>query len=137
MPEIVCPVSSETYGAHAVLPSLFALHFHILSFKDHKQLTVFPDADAKPLPEPAKPDYTRPADAPDCVQVVDGHYCAYFEQPRFCWDEPIWCKVRKAGDTTIDMQSSKDGDQCTMVGTTANGRKIFILFIIDILHFLH
>lgn len=89
------------------------------------RLTVFPDADAKPLPEPAKPDYTRPADAPDCVQVVDGHYCAYFEQPRFCWDEPIWCKVRKAGDTTIDMQSSKDGDQCTMVGTTANGRKIW------------
>jgi hypothetical protein len=57
--------------------------------------------------------------------VVDGRYCAYFEEPRFCWDEPIYCKVRKAGDTTIDMQSSKDGDLCTMVGTTANGRKIW------------
>ena len=89
------------------------------------RLTVFPDADAKPLPEPEKPDYTRPADAPDCVQVVDGHYCAYFEEPRFCWDEPIWCKVRQAGDVTVDLQSSKDGDECTMVGTTANGRKIW------------
>lgn len=59
------------------------------------------------------------------MQVVDGRYCAYFEEPRFCWDEPIWCKVRKAGDTTIDMQSNKDGDECTMVGTTANGRKIW------------
>jgi hypothetical protein len=89
------------------------------------RLTVFPDCDAKPLLEPEKPDYTRPADAPDCVQVVDGRYCAYFEEPRFCWDEPIYCKVRKAGDTTIDMQSSKDGDLCTMVGTTTNGRKIW------------
>ncbi len=89
------------------------------------RLTVFPDCDAQPQLEPAKPDYTRPANAPDCVQVVDGCYCAYFEEPRFCWDEPIYCKVRKAGDTTIDMQSSKDGDLCTMVGTTANGRKIW------------
>lgn len=89
------------------------------------RLTVFPDAGAQPLPEPAKPDYTRPADAPECVQAVDGRYCAYFEEPRFCWDEPIYCKVRMAGDTTIDMQSSKGGDLCTMVGTTANGRKIW------------
>ena len=89
------------------------------------RLTVFPDAGAQPLPEPAEPNYTRPNDAPNCVQVVEGHYCAYFEEPRFCWDEPIYCKVRKAGDQTIDMQSNKDGDECTMVGTTANGRKIW------------
>ena len=89
------------------------------------RLTVFPDADAKPLPALEEPDYTRPDDAPDCVQVVDGHYCAYFEQPRFCWDEPIYCKVRTANDTTPDLWSCQGGDLCTLVGTTANHRNIW------------
>ena len=88
------------------------------------RLTVFPDANAKPLPAPEEPDYTRPADAPSCVQVVDGHYCAYFELPRFCWDEPIYCKVRYA-DGTADLHSNQDGDLCEQVGTTALGRHIW------------
>ena len=90
------------------------------------RLTVFPDADAAPLPAEPEPDYTRPEDAPSCVTVVDGHYYAYFEEPRFCWDEPIYCKVRTADDTTIDLNSNKDGDLCEIVGTTANGRKIWL-----------
>ena len=89
------------------------------------RLTVFPDADAQPLPDPQKPDYTRPADAPDCVSVVCDADYVYFEEPRFCWDEPIYCKVRTAGDTTTDLQSPEGGDLCEMVGTTANGRKIW------------
>ena len=88
------------------------------------RLTVFPDANAQPLPAPEEPDYTRPVDAPDCVQVVDGHYCAYFELPRFCWDEPIYCKVRYA-DGTADLHSNQDGDLCEQVGTTALGRHIW------------
>ena len=87
------------------------------------RLTVFPDTKAQPSEQPV-PDYTRPADAPECVQVEDGRYCAYFELPRFCWDEPVWCKVHKAGDD-VNLHSNKDGDQCVMVGTTANGRKIW------------
>lgn len=87
------------------------------------RLTVFPDTKAQPSEQPV-PDYTRPADAPECVQVEDNRYCAYFELPRFCWDEPVWCKVRKAGDD-VNLHSNKDGDQCVMVGTTANGRKIW------------
>ncbi|MBR7054964.1 MAG: hypothetical protein IKI26_09440 [Prevotella sp.] len=89
-----------------------------------QRLTVFPDADAKPLPPPATPDYSQPADAPDCVAVVYDCYYAYFEEPRFCWDEPIYCKVRLK-DGSIDMHSNKDGDLCELVGTTSNGRKIF------------
>ena len=89
------------------------------------RLTVFPDADAQPLPAPAEPDYTCPADAPDCVVVVDDADYVYFEEPRFCWDEPIYCKVRRAGDTTTDLHSPLGGDLCEMVGTTANGRKIW------------
>ena len=89
------------------------------------RLTVFPAADAQPLPDPQKPDYTRPADAPDCVSVVCDADYVYFEEPRFCWDEPIYCKVRTAGDTTTDLQSPEGGDLCEMVGTTANGRKIW------------
>ena len=89
------------------------------------RLTVFPDADAKPLPEPAKPDYTRPADAPDCVEELDGVYYAYFEEPRFCWDEPIYCKWRTADDTATDLQSNQNGDLCEIVGKTANGRNIW------------
>ncbi len=88
------------------------------------RLTVFPDADAKPLPSPESPDYTRPADAPTCVTAIDGHYCAYFELPRFCWDEPIYCKVRTA-DNTADLHSNQDGDLCEFVGTTATGRHIW------------
>jgi hypothetical protein len=88
------------------------------------RLTVFPAADAQPLPTPEEPDYLRPADAPDCVQVVNGHYCAYFELPRFCWDEPIYCKVRTA-DGTADLRSPYDGDPCELVGTAANGRDIW------------
>ena len=90
------------------------------------RLTVFPDADAEPLPAKPVPDYSRPADAPACVAAVEGHYYAYFEEPRFCWDDPIYCKVRTADDTTTDMQSAKGGEECTMVGTTANGRKIWL-----------
>ena len=89
------------------------------------RLTVFPDADAQPLNDPEEPDYTRPADAPACVAPVEGHYYAYFEEPRFCWDEPIYCKVSKAGDATVDLHSNQGGDLCEMVGTTANGRKIW------------
>ena len=89
------------------------------------RLTVFPDANAQPLPYPEKPDYTRPADAPDCVEVIDGVYYAYFEEPRFCWDEPIYCKWRSADDTTVDLRSNQDGDLCEIVGTTANGRNIW------------
>lgn len=89
------------------------------------RLTVFPDADATALEPPVEPDYTRPADAPACVAPVWGHYYAYFELPRFCWDEPIYCKVRRADDTTTDMHSNKDGDLCEKVGTTANGRSIW------------
>ena len=81
-------------------------------------------ANAEALPDPGKPDYTRPADAPDCVTLIDGRYCAYFELPRFCWDTPIYCKVRTADDNT-DLQSNEGGDLCEMVGTTANGRLIW------------
>lgn len=88
------------------------------------RLTVFPDANAKPLPAPEEPDYTRPADAPSCVQTVDGHYCAYFELPRFCWDEPIYCKVRYV-DGSANLHSNQDGDLCELVGTTALGRHIW------------
>jgi hypothetical protein len=88
------------------------------------RLTVFPDADAQPLPVPEEPDYSRPADAPDCVQLVNDHYCAYFELPRFCWDEPVYCKVRYA-DGTVDLHSNQDGDLCELVGTTALGRHIW------------
>jgi hypothetical protein len=89
------------------------------------RLTVFPDANAKPLPAQPEPDYTRPADAPICVETIDNHYYAYFELPRFCWDEPIYCKVRTADDTTTDLHSNKEGTLCTYVGDTANGRKIW------------
>ena len=89
------------------------------------RLTVFPDADAKPLPAPEKPDYTRPADAPACVEAIDGVYYAYFEEPRFCWDEPIYCKWRTADDTTTDLNSPQKGDLCEIVGKTANGRYIW------------
>ena len=89
------------------------------------RLTVFPDADAEPLPEPAKPDYSRPADAPDCVEVIDGVYYAYFEEPRFCWDEPIYCKWRTADDSTTDLHSPLNGDDCEIIGKTANGRNIW------------
>ena len=88
------------------------------------RLTVFPDADAKPMPPPETPDYSQPADAPDCVAVVYDCYYAYFEEPRFCWDEPIYCKVRTK-DGTTDMHSNKDGNLCEFVGTTSNGRKIW------------
>ena len=89
------------------------------------RLTVFPDADAEPLPVPDQPDYTRPADAPDCVSIVDDAYFVYFEEPRFCWDEPIYCKVRMADDTTIDLHSNQGGEMCEIVGKTANGRYIW------------
>lgn len=89
------------------------------------RLTVFPDADAKPLPSVSLTDYTRPADAPDCVQVVDGRYCAYFEEPHFCWDEPIYCKVRTADSSDADLWDAAGGELCTLVGTTANNRKIW------------
>lgn len=89
------------------------------------RLTVFPDADAQPLPQAEELDYSRPADAPSCVQVVDGRYCAYFEQPRFCWDDPVYCKVRTADQTDVDLQSCVGGDLCMWVGNTANGRKIW------------
>lgn len=88
------------------------------------RLTVFPDTKAQPSEQPT-PDYTRPADAPECVKEENGHYCAYFELPRFCWDEPIWCKVRKAGDDNANLHSNMGGDKCEMVGTTANDRKIW------------
>ena len=87
------------------------------------RLTVFPDANAEPL-EYQEPDYTRPANASDCVSVVDGKYCAYFELPRFCWDTPIYCKVRTA-DGTDDLQSCEGGDLCELVGTTDIGREIW------------
>ena len=87
------------------------------------RLTVFPDTKAQPLAQ-STPDYTRPADAPECVKVEDGRYCAYFELPRFCWDEPIYCKVRYA-DGTADLHSNQDGDLCEQVGTTALGRHIW------------
>ena len=87
------------------------------------RLTVFPDANAEPL-EYQEPDYTRPANAPDCVSVVDGKYCAYFELPRFCWDTPIYCKVRTA-DGITDLQSCEGGDLCELVGTTDIGREIW------------
>ena len=90
------------------------------------RLTVFPDADAKPLPEPEKPDYTRPADAPDCVQEMDGVYYVYFEEPRFCWDEPIYIKVRTADDKTTDLHSNVGGDLCEIVGKTVNGRYVWL-----------
>lgn len=89
------------------------------------RLTVFPDADAEPLPVPDQPDFTRPADAPDCVSIVDDAYFVYFEEPRFCWDEPIYCKVRMADDTTIDLHSNQGGEMCEIVGKTANGRYIW------------
>ena len=88
------------------------------------RLTVFPDADAQPLPPPEVPTYYQPADAPECVAVVYDCDYAYFEEPRFCWDEPIYCKVRTK-DGTTDLHSSKDGTLCELVGTTANGRKIW------------
>ncbi len=88
------------------------------------RLTVFPDADAKPLPTPIEPDYTLPADAPACVTAVDGYYSAYFELPRFCWDEPIYCKARTKNGTT-DLHSDQEGDLCELVGITANGRNIW------------
>lgn len=89
------------------------------------RLTVFPDADAQALNDPVEPDYTLPADAPDCVEAMDGRCYAYFEEPRFCWDEPIYCKVRRADDATTDLHSNAGGDLCELVGTTANGRKIW------------
>ena len=88
------------------------------------RLTVFPDADAKPQTTFEDPNYNRPADAPDCVQVVNGHYCAYFELPRFCWDEPVYCKV-SYGDGAADLHSNQGGDLCQQVGTTALGRHIY------------
>ena len=88
------------------------------------RLTVFPDTKAQATVPPT-PDYTRPSNAPECVKVEDGHYCAYFELPRFCWSEPVWCKVRKAGDDNVNLHSNMDGDKCVMVGTTANDRKIW------------
>ena len=89
------------------------------------RLTVFPDVDAQPLPSTPEKDYTRPADAPDCVSVVEGHYCAYFELPRFCWDEPIYCKVHTADDTATDLHSNQGGTLCEKVGITSNGRQIW------------
>lgn len=89
------------------------------------RLTVFPDADAQPIFHTEEPDYTRPTDAPDCVQVVDGHYCAYFELPRFCWDEPIYCKVRMPDDAIANLRNNQNGDLCTLVGNTATGRRIW------------
>ena len=91
------------------------------------RLTVFPDADAKPLPEPAQPDLTRPADAPDCVEALDGCYYAYFEEPRFCWDEPIYCKTRTAAEPTTDLNDFVGCklQKMEMVGLTANGRKVW------------
>ena len=89
------------------------------------RLTVFPDAYAEPMEDPEEPDYTRPDDAPDCVEVVDGCYYAYFEEPRFCWDEPIFCKVRTVDDTVTDLHSSQEGDMCVFVGETDNGRIIW------------
>ncbi len=91
------------------------------------RLTVFPDADAQPMPEPVKPDYTRPADAPDCVQELVGVYYAYFEEPRFCWDEPIYCKVRTVSEPTTDLNdfAVNDYQDMELVGTTANGRNIW------------
>ena len=50
----------------------------------------------------------------------------YFEEPRFCWDEPIYCKVRTADDATTDLHSNQDGDLCEIVGKTANGRYIWL-----------
>jgi len=88
------------------------------------RLTVFPDADAQPLPEETK-DYTRPANAPDCVKELEGNYCAYFELPRFCWDTPVRCKVRTADDTTTDLHDAKNGAECTVVGKTSGGRTIY------------
>lgn len=88
------------------------------------RLTIFPDANAEAQPDYVEPDYTRPADAPDCVHVIDGHYCAYFELPRFCWDTPIYCKVRTA-DGTTDLHSNEGGDLCELVGTTSIGREIW------------
>ena len=89
------------------------------------RLTVFPDVDAKPLPPIPAPDYTRPSDAPDCVAAVDGVYYAYFEEPRTCWNEPIYCKWRTA-DGTTDLHDSQDGDLCELIGKTANGRYIWL-----------
>ena len=89
------------------------------------RLTVFPDADAEPMPVPGAPDYCQPSDAPACVTAAADHYQAYFELPRFCWDEPIYCKVRTAHDDIANLQSNKDGDLCELVGTTVNGRKIW------------
>jgi len=89
------------------------------------RLTVFPDVDATPVPTPVERDYTRPADAPADVAPVEGHYYAYFELPRFCWDQPVYCKVRTADDTTTDLHSNHGGDKCTMVGTTDNGRQVW------------
>ena len=88
------------------------------------RLTVFPDVNAKSVSDSGKPDYTRPANAPDCVTMVDDKYCAYFELPRFCWDTPIYCKVRTT-DGTTDLHSSEGGDLCELVGTTAIGRQIW------------
>ncbi len=88
------------------------------------RLTVFPDVDAKPLPAPEEPDYTQPDDAPACVTAVDGNYCAYFEEPRFCWGEPIYCKVLVEGGTA-DLCSCQGGDLCEFVGTTVDGCKIW------------
>lgn len=89
------------------------------------RLTVFPDVDAKPVLTTNEPVYTRPADAPSVVAPVEGHYYAYFELPRFCWDQPIYCKARTADDSTTDLHDNQGGDKCTMVGTTANGRLIW------------
>ena len=89
------------------------------------RLTVFPDANAMPFSAPEVPDYTRPADAPDCVKALDGVYYAYFEEPRFCWDEPIYCKWRTA-DGVTDLHNNQDGDLCEIVGKTANGRYIWL-----------
>lgn len=88
------------------------------------RLTIFPDVNAEALPDPGKPDYTRPADAPDCVTMADGRYCAYFELPRFCWDTPIYCKVRTT-DGTTDLHSCEGGDLCELVGTMSTGREIW------------
>ena len=90
------------------------------------RLTVFPDLNAGPLPDPIPIDYTLPADAPACVQQQEGCWYAYFEQPRFCWDTPIYCKVRTADDTATDLHSNQDGDLCKLVGQTANGRNIWL-----------
>ena len=58
------------------------------------------------------------------MHVIDGHYCAYFELPRFCWDTPVYCKVRTA-DGTTDLHSNEGGDLCELVGTTSIGREIW------------